>query len=324
MSRRSGRRRSAPLGVLVTVLLVAVGAGACSPAPLAAPTGGGSTSLALPAATRPDRAPSGTVTVAYPDEPSTFLAAGRPGGRRRRPVRPVGTAPAAAGPSGPASAGAGRATGRCGARPSTAGWCDCICVRARGRTERRSTVPTSPRRCWHERPAIRTGSGSSATSARPVTPWTSCLAGPTRPGPTCWSRRAPCCPASRSKPASRATRTGCPSAAAGSSSSSVILGCASCSPLVPIARWAPRPSSGSRSLFTPSYETALGLLEDGEVDVLLGYLALNGMARAEELDGRVGRRTARRHDRDAGRPPSGVLGGPPSRSGDGAWPRPSM
>lgn len=38
-------------------------------------------------------------------------------------------------------------------------------------------------------------------------------------------------------------------------------------------------------LFTPSYETALGLLEDDRVDVLLGYLPLNGVARAAELDG---------------------------------------
>lgn len=38
-------------------------------------------------------------------------------------------------------------------------------------------------------------------------------------------------------------------------------------------------------LFTPRYETALGLIEDGTVDVLLGYLALNGVTRALEVDG---------------------------------------
>ncbi len=38
-------------------------------------------------------------------------------------------------------------------------------------------------------------------------------------------------------------------------------------------------------LFTPRYETALGLLEDGTVDVLLGYLALNGVTRALDVDG---------------------------------------
>lgn len=38
-------------------------------------------------------------------------------------------------------------------------------------------------------------------------------------------------------------------------------------------------------LFTPSYETALGLLEDGRVDALVGYLALNGPARATQIDG---------------------------------------
>lgn len=36
-------------------------------------------------------------------------------------------------------------------------------------------------------------------------------------------------------------------------------------------------------LFTPSFETALGLLEDGRVDMLLGYLPLNGVPRAAEL-----------------------------------------
>lgn len=38
-------------------------------------------------------------------------------------------------------------------------------------------------------------------------------------------------------------------------------------------------------LFTPSFETALGLLEEGEVQVLLGYLALNGVPRATDVDG---------------------------------------
>ena len=38
-------------------------------------------------------------------------------------------------------------------------------------------------------------------------------------------------------------------------------------------------------LVTPSYEVALGLLEDGEAEVALGYLPLNGVARAEEVDG---------------------------------------
>ncbi|MBW3665645.1 MAG: hypothetical protein KY469_21330 [Actinobacteria bacterium] len=40
-----------------------------------------------------------------------------------------------------------------------------------------------------------------------------------------------------------------------------------------------------RVLFTPSYETALGLLADREVDVAVGYLALNPVARADELVG---------------------------------------
>lgn len=38
-------------------------------------------------------------------------------------------------------------------------------------------------------------------------------------------------------------------------------------------------------LFTPSFETALGLLEDGRVDALVGYLALNGVARATDVEG---------------------------------------
>lgn len=38
-------------------------------------------------------------------------------------------------------------------------------------------------------------------------------------------------------------------------------------------------------LFTPSYETALGLLEDGEVDGLMGYLPVNGVPRATEVEG---------------------------------------
>lgn len=38
-------------------------------------------------------------------------------------------------------------------------------------------------------------------------------------------------------------------------------------------------------LFTPSFETALGLLEDDEVDVLLGHLTLNGVPRATQVDG---------------------------------------
>lgn len=38
-------------------------------------------------------------------------------------------------------------------------------------------------------------------------------------------------------------------------------------------------------LFVPSYETALGLLDRGEVDVVLGHLALNPVARAERLAG---------------------------------------
>lgn len=38
-------------------------------------------------------------------------------------------------------------------------------------------------------------------------------------------------------------------------------------------------------LFTPQFETARGLLADGDVDVLLGYLALNGVARSTELEG---------------------------------------
>ncbi len=38
-------------------------------------------------------------------------------------------------------------------------------------------------------------------------------------------------------------------------------------------------------LFTPRFETARGLLADGDVDVLLGYLALNGVARSTELGG---------------------------------------
>ena len=36
-------------------------------------------------------------------------------------------------------------------------------------------------------------------------------------------------------------------------------------------------------LFTPSFDTALGLLEDGDVDLLLGYLPLNGVPRATDL-----------------------------------------
>lgn len=36
-------------------------------------------------------------------------------------------------------------------------------------------------------------------------------------------------------------------------------------------------------LFTPSFETALGLLEDDRVDMLVGYLPLNGVPRATEL-----------------------------------------
>lgn len=38
-------------------------------------------------------------------------------------------------------------------------------------------------------------------------------------------------------------------------------------------------------LFTPSYDTALGLLEDDRVDLLVGYLPLNGVSRANEVDG---------------------------------------
>ncbi len=38
-------------------------------------------------------------------------------------------------------------------------------------------------------------------------------------------------------------------------------------------------------LFTPSFETALGLLEDGDVDVVLGHLAVNPVARAREVEG---------------------------------------
>lgn len=38
-------------------------------------------------------------------------------------------------------------------------------------------------------------------------------------------------------------------------------------------------------LFTPGFETARGLLEDGTVDMLLGYLALNGVPRSVELEG---------------------------------------
>lgn len=37
-------------------------------------------------------------------------------------------------------------------------------------------------------------------------------------------------------------------------------------------------------LFTPSFETALGLLEDGDVDVVLGHLAVNPVARAREVE----------------------------------------
>lgn len=37
--------------------------------------------------------------------------------------------------------------------------------------------------------------------------------------------------------------------------------------------------------FTPAYETALGLLAEARVDVALGYLGLNVIARAQELDG---------------------------------------
>lgn len=38
-------------------------------------------------------------------------------------------------------------------------------------------------------------------------------------------------------------------------------------------------------LFTPRVETARGLLADGDADMMLGYLALNGVARSTELDG---------------------------------------
>lgn len=38
-------------------------------------------------------------------------------------------------------------------------------------------------------------------------------------------------------------------------------------------------------LFTPSFETALGLLESGTADVALGYLALNASARARDVEG---------------------------------------
>ncbi len=38
-------------------------------------------------------------------------------------------------------------------------------------------------------------------------------------------------------------------------------------------------------LFTPSFETALGLLEDGDVDVVLGHVAVNPVARAREVEG---------------------------------------
>lgn len=38
-------------------------------------------------------------------------------------------------------------------------------------------------------------------------------------------------------------------------------------------------------LFVPSFETALGLLEDERVDAVVGYLPLNGASRASEIDG---------------------------------------
>lgn len=38
-------------------------------------------------------------------------------------------------------------------------------------------------------------------------------------------------------------------------------------------------------LFVPSFETALGLLDEGQVDVIAGHLALNPVARSRELDG---------------------------------------
>lgn len=38
-------------------------------------------------------------------------------------------------------------------------------------------------------------------------------------------------------------------------------------------------------LFTPSFETALGLLEDGDVDALVGYLPLNGVSRSTAIEG---------------------------------------
>lgn len=57
---------------MVAVLLAAVLA-ACSPSPLAAPEAVGEPGATLPEASPPSTGPDGSVTVAYPDEPSTFL-----------------------------------------------------------------------------------------------------------------------------------------------------------------------------------------------------------------------------------------------------------
>ena len=307
---------------MFAVLVVAVVASACGQAPLTAPSSDGTTSLLLPAATRPDRPASGTVVVAYPDEPSTFLATGGqevatddlaalwglpllrldPSGQLRRALVDDWEVQGASEDGWVV---------RLQLRPGT--WSDGTPVDgADVAATLLARAASDPDRFGVIRDVRPAGDAVDLVFDRAYASWADLLV-----------EAGTMLPSEQVEAGLEGYQDGVPVSGGWfelvdrEPGLRLVFAARADGPLGTPA------VERVEVLFSPSFETALGLLEDGEVDVLLGYLALNGVARAEELEGvtatsPVGGTTVTLDVR-----PAGHSARPSSRSGGGAWRRPS-
>lgn len=281
MTRSFGRA-----GVATCLLVLGLVLTACTPQPLAVPAGPTREPVALPSAPRVEPDPEGEVTVAYPTPPSTFLPSS------------VGAEPAAddlsalwglplfrVGPAGalrPGLVADWRVRGATGD-----GWVVVLHLRkglwSDGSSVVAEDVVASVRRRLRDQPdrfeQVARVTAPASDRVRLV------LTGPHAGWRDLLLEVGPVLPASVVDDAGDAFRDDVPV------SGGVFRLVAHDPGRRLVFEAHPEGPLGAPRLarvvvvFVPSFETALGLLERGDVDVVAGHLALNPGARARELDG---------------------------------------
>lgn len=272
----------APLGWALVVFVVAA---ACSVAPPAAPERPSTTPVPLPAGDDTDAEPAGSVTVVYPDEPSAFLEPDRDDVAAEDLQALWGLPLLRLDEAGQARRGLVDDWTIVG--PTDDGWQVELSLREGAWSDGSPVVADDVVATLHtarDRDPARFGTitGAEAGDARTVRVW---FAAPHAAWADLLVEVGTVLPASVWATGTDGYVDGVPVAGGWFEVAQYEPGLRVVFQAHPEGPLGPPGLERIEVLFTPRFETARGLLADGDADVLLGYLALNGVARATELEG---------------------------------------